>query len=75
VSAPSKGSNPPSKGGRPKAEEPPIPIEVSCEPKLVAYLDELVQMQGFGTSRPAVARAFIWKEIHRLIEVNRLKQR
>lgn len=45
------------------------------ESKLISYLDELVGKQGFGNSRSAVARNFIWKEVNRLIEAERLKER
>ncbi len=64
------------KKGRPKNEEASATIEVSgAEPKLVAYLKDILKLQGFGNSTSAIARAFIWKEVNRLIESGRLKQR
>lgn len=60
---------------RPKSKEVGIPIEVSMPPKLLAYLDELRDMEGFGLSRSEIIRGFVWKEVNRLIEVNRLKQK
>jgi hypothetical protein len=46
------------------------------EPKLLDYLQDLADKQGFGgSSKSAVARNFIWKEVNRLIEVGRLPER
>lgn len=62
--------------GRPPNDPPTTSVEVTgVESKLVDYLDELVGKQGFGNSRSAVARGFIWKEVNRLIESGRLKER
>jgi len=64
------------KNGRPKNEEATATLEVTgAEPKLLAYLDDLQKMQGFGNSISAIARGFIWKEVNRLLESGRLKQR
>ena len=64
------------KNGRPKNEEAPATVEVTgAEQKLLAYLDDLRKLQGFGNSISAVARGFIWKEVNRLIEAGRLKQK
>ena len=64
------------KNGRPKNEEANAALEVTgAEPKLLAYLEDLQKMQGFGNSLSAIARTFIWKEVNRLIESGRLKQR
>lgn len=50
-------------------------FDVTCEPKLIEYLHDLIDLQGFGTSKSAIGRNFIWKEVNRLIETKRLKQR
>lgn len=64
------------KNGRPKNAEAGSTLEVTgTEQKLLDYLDELQKMQGFGNSRSAIARGFIWKEVNRLIEARRLKER
>lgn len=64
------------KNGRPKNGEVAATLEVTgAEQKLLAYLDDLQKMQGFGNSMSAIARGFIWKEVNRLIESGRLKQR
>lgn len=60
---------------RPRNPESSVIVEVSMTPKLVAYLDELREMDGFGTSRPEIIRNFVWKEVNRLIETDRLKQK
>lgn len=52
-----------------------VTIELAISEKLVAYLDELKTMDGFGNSRPEIIRNFVWKEINRLIEVGRLAER
>jgi hypothetical protein len=49
-------------------------IEFAAEDKLVAYIDMLLEKEGFGNSRGEVARNFVWKEINRLIEAGRLKE-
>lgn len=67
---------PTGKNGRPRNEEATTSLTVTAvEPKLVAYLDDLHKMQGFGNSVSAIARGFIWKEVNRLIETGRLKPR
>lgn len=64
------------KNGRPKNDEATRTLEVTgAEPKLLAYLEELRKMQGFGNSISAIARGFVWKEVNRLIETGRLKQK
>jgi len=64
----------PAKGGRPTNDS--VSFELTgVEPKLLDYLQDLVDMQGFGGSKSAVARNFIWMEVNRLIEVHRLKER
>jgi len=64
------------KNGRPRNEEETATLEVTgAEPKLLVYLENLHKMQGFGNSISAIARGFIWKEVNRLIEAGRLKQK
>ena len=65
-----------AKTGRPKNKHKTESFTVTgAEPKLLAYLDELVKKQGFGNSRSAVARNFVWREVNRLIEAGRLDER
>lgn len=64
------------KNGRPRNREPTGTLEVTgVEPKLLAYLNDLQRLQGFGNSMSAIARGFVWKEVNRLIEAGRLRQR
>ena len=64
------------KKGRPRNEEAASKLEVTgVEPKLLEYLEDIRKLQGFGNSLSAIARTFIWKEVNRLIETGRLKQR
>ena len=60
---------------RPKTPEAAVNLEFGISEQLAAYLDELKELEGFGNSRPEIIRNFVWKEIHRLIEVGRLKQK
>ena len=64
------------RNGRPKNQEKTSTLEVTgSEPKLLAYLEDLRKMQGFGNSMSAIARGFIWNEVNRLIAAGRLKQK
>jgi hypothetical protein len=63
-----------NKGGRPANGSTSFEL-TGVEPKLLEYLQDLVDLQGYGSSKSAVARGFIWKEVNRLIEVGRLQQR
>ena len=51
-----------------------VRIEVWVSPKLAAYLDRLIDLQGFGNSRPEVARTLVWDQVNELISKRRLKQ-
>jgi hypothetical protein len=61
--------------GRPPKTEPTIRIEVQASPKLIAYLDELQKLEGFGDSRPDIVRRFAWDRINELIKDGRLVQK
>lgn len=60
-------------GGRPKNHRDPVTIEFAASPKLADCLDTLKANEGYGNSRAEIARNFVWKEVNRLIEVERLK--
>jgi hypothetical protein len=55
--------------------EPTGTLELSIPQRLALYLDDLVLLQGFGGSRQEIIRNFVWKEVNRLIEAERLDQR
>jgi hypothetical protein len=59
---------------RPRNPDATVLVEVGLTPKAVRYLDTLKDKDGFGASRAEIIRNFIWKEINRLIEENRLKE-
>jgi hypothetical protein len=61
--------------GRPPKEEATKRVEVQASPKLLAYLDDLIGMEGFGDSRPEIVRRFAWDRINELIKDGRLKQK
>jgi hypothetical protein len=61
--------------GRPKGEQAKITIELQATRKLVAYLDELKRIEGFGESRQEIVKSLVWAAIGRLILDKRLKQR
>ena len=48
-------------------------VDFAASQRFLAYIDELIAMEGFGNSRGEVARRFVWKEINRLIEAGRLR--
>ena len=60
--------------GRPRNTKPSVIVEVSVPRKLVDYIDELKDMEGFGASRSEIVRNFVWQEVNRLIEVGMIKQ-
>jgi len=64
-----------AKGGNGSNDQGLVKFEIGVEPKLLEYLGDLVKKQGFGNSKSAVARQFIWQEVNRLIERNRLEER
>ncbi len=61
---------PPKKGEKKKGR-----VEFAAEDKLLAYLDDLIELGGFENSYAEIARSFVWKEVNRLLEVRRLKQK
>lgn len=64
--------NPP---GRPPNRHKSIHVKLSAEPKLVLYLEDLIREQGFGASRPAVAKNLCWRAIEELISKGILDRR
>lgn len=60
--------------GRPKNAESTVLVEVGFTPKAIKYLDLLKEKDGFGNSRSEIIRNFVWKELHRLIEMKRLDE-
>lgn len=60
---------------RPKNIQASVTIELIVTPKLVAYLDELKEAEGYGVTRSEIIRNFVWKEVNRLIETGRLKSK
>lgn len=62
--------------GRPKNQHEAVPpVAITCTPKLVAYLDDLVREEGYGNSRAEVVRGFVWRGIEDLIGKRVLKRR
>lgn len=50
-----------------------ITIDVQVSEKLLAYVDQLVKLEGFGNSRDAVVRNFLWWGVNKQLEAGRLK--
>lgn len=61
----------PAKSGEKKSER----VEVWVTKKHLAYLMDLIGMEGFGDSPPEVLRRASWDSINDLIAKRRLKQR
>ena len=55
------------KPGRPKSPHKSTPVAISASPKLLRYLDDLEQEEGYGTGRAAVAKTLVWRAIEDLI--------
>jgi predicted transcriptional regulator len=61
--------------GRPRNRHKSVEVPVTASPKLVAYLDALVEEEGYGNSKAEVARTLIWRSIEDLITRGIIKQR
>ena len=60
------------KVGRPRNRHKTITVAITVTTKLVQYLDDLINEEGFGNSRAEIAKNFVWKEINRLISTGNL---
>jgi hypothetical protein len=60
--------------GRPKNKHPSTEVPITATPKLVAYLNALVDEEGYGTSRAEVARTLVWRGVEDLIKGRILEQ-
>lgn len=49
-------------------------IDVPIPEKLMYYVDDLVRLEGWGSSRGEVVRNIVWQEVHRLIVAGRLTE-
>jgi hypothetical protein len=61
--------------GRPRNQHPKKTVELQASPKLLAYLNELLRMEGFGDTRPEIVKRLVWDGINKLLAEKRLKQR
>jgi hypothetical protein len=68
------GARQPAKRGRPPNKHKPIEVPITATPKLVAYLDALIDEEGYGNSRAEVARTLCWRMIEQLTAGSTLKQ-
>jgi hypothetical protein len=50
-------------------------VEFAATPKLHAYLEDLVQEEGYGNDHGAVARNLVWRGIEDLIDKRVLDRR
>jgi hypothetical protein len=51
------------------------PVSITATPKLVEYLDDLVDEEGYGNSKAEVARTLVWRGIEDLIKGRILDRR
>jgi hypothetical protein len=49
-------------------------VPITATPKLVAYIDALIDEEGYGNSRAEVARTLCWRMIEQLTTGGTLKQ-
>lgn len=61
----------PRKKGEPLSQR----VDVAVSEKLAAYLDDLVQEEGYGNSRVQVARTLVWRGIEDLLSRGILTRR
>jgi hypothetical protein len=69
-----------SRGSHPVKNTPPNfdfrrlvdSVPVALSPRCIAYLDQLVAMEGFGSNREEVIRRFVWDGVNHLIAMRRL---
>lgn len=50
-------------------------LQLRSTVRMKAYLDALVEMEGFGRNREQVAERLVWKCINDLIASGRLRER
>jgi hypothetical protein len=57
----------PAKRGRPKNKHKPVEVPITATPKLAAYLEALIDAEGYGNTRAEVARTLCWRMVEQLI--------
>lgn len=60
---------------RPKNRQPSVKITITATPKLARYLEDLIEVEGYGASRGEVARNLVWRLIEDLISKGIIEQR
>jgi hypothetical protein len=61
--------------GRPSNLHRKATIEIQASPKLIKYLNQLMDMEGFGETRPEIVKKFVWDGINQLLLEKRIKQK
>jgi hypothetical protein len=59
---------------RPKDPHRKRTIEIQASPKMIAYLDQVKAMEGFGDTRPEIVKRFVWDGIFKLLAEKLLKK-
>ena len=65
----------PKQPGRPRNRHETVEVKITSTPKFGAYLDDLVEEQGYGNSRAEVAHRLTWRGIQQLLSDGLLKRR
>lgn len=50
-------------------------VKITATPKLVAYLEDLIQEEGYGHSKAEIARTLVWRGVEDLISKGVLTRR
>jgi len=58
---------------RPRNKHKSTEVPITATPKLVAYLEALIEEEGYGNSRAEVARTLCWRMIEQLRSARILK--
>jgi hypothetical protein len=60
---------------RPRNQHPSVSITITATPKLVHYLEDIVQEEGYGATPSEIARNLVWRGIEELIAKGIITQR
>ena len=52
-----------------------LELTITISPKLLKYLQDVADLEGFGLTEGEVAKRFVWDGVNSLIESRRLKER
>lgn len=60
---------------RPENTQKKITVEIQATPKLLAYLEDLRKIEGYGETRQEIVKGLVWDAINLLLRDKQLKRR